>query len=241
MALRHDGPQGIGGPTRRLTRFNLLLARACFTRLICRMPIESSICTAMVLALTATSSVSQTSNSDTRIVLHAEPYELGHDCSTPQQVLGLNCASVRPTVTVNAGQAIEVYVYLHSYNSVAGVQLALSRDSSWTTLYWSGGCQANEVLAVPAPHQSGDSYIGAFDAITGGILRPIGRLRMIAGSATTQLSITETWAPGGTGVVDGTATFTPIPFANRGRIGVGMGGHDACSGTSESSALFTGQ
>jgi hypothetical protein len=177
-------------------------------------------------------------NADARIVLHAQPYAAGNNCLTPQQSLGLNCDSVRPTVSVSPGQAVEIYVYLHSYDSIAGAQMAFTWPASWTLVYWAGVCQGHELLAVPVPQASGDSYIGAFDPITGGSLQPLGRLRFVAGDASTQFTVTETWAPGGTGVINNQLAFTMIPASNRGVVAVGGPGVDSCGGKSESSALF---
>jgi hypothetical protein len=182
--------------------------------------------------------LAEAANADARIVLHAQPYSAGNTCSTPQQSLGLNCDSVRPAVTVTPGQAVEVYVYFHSYDSIAAAQMAFTWHSSWTFVYWIGACQAHELLAVPTPQASGDSYIGAFDPITGGLLQPLGRMRFVVGNAGTQFTITETWAPGGTGVIDYQLAFSPIPVINRGVIAVSSPGVDACGGKSESSALF---
>ena len=177
-------------------------------------------------------------NADVRIVLHAQPANAQNTCTTPQQALGLNCDSVRPTVNVSAGQAIDVYVYLHSYDSIAGAQMAFTWLASWTFQYWVGACPAHELLAVAAPQASGDSYIGAFDVITGGALQPLGRLRFTTGTSGTQFTVTETWAPGGTGVIDGQLGFSAIPSNHRGVIAVGISGVDACGGKSESSGFF---
>lgn len=179
-----------------------------------------------------------TPNSDARIVLHAYPFGALDNCTTPQTTLGLNCDTVRPTVTVSPGQDVEVYVYLHSYDSVAGAQMAFTWHSSWTFMYWVGPCQGHELLAVSTPQTSGDSYVGAFDPITGGQLQPIGRMRFIAGSAGTQFTITETWAPGGTGTIDSQMQFSTVPSEHRGVIAAGGPGVDSCGGKSESSALF---
>jgi hypothetical protein len=179
-----------------------------------------------------------TQNEDARIVVHAQPANAQNTCATPQQVLGLNCDSVRPTVNVGAIQVIDVYVYLHAYDSVAGAQMAFTWPASWGFQYWVGGCQAHEVLAVATPQASGDSYIGAFDVVTGGQLQPLGRLRFTTGTSGTMFTVTETWAPGGTGVINGQMELSAIPSNHRGVIAVGTSGIDACGGKSESSALY---
>jgi hypothetical protein len=182
----------------------------------------------------------EAANTDARIVLHAQPYASGNNCLTPQQSLGLNCDSVRPTVSVTPGQAVEIYVYFHSYDSLAGAQMAFTWHSSWSLVYWAGACQGHELLAVPVPQASGDSYVGAFDPITGGALQPLGRLRFVAGNAGTQFTVTETWAPGGTGVIDNQLAFTPIPANHRGMIAVSGQGTDSCGGKGESAAFYGG-
>jgi hypothetical protein len=192
----------------------------------------------LVLALSLPSVLLAAPNTDARIVLHAQTFGAQNNCSTPQ-ALGLDCEGVRPTVSVSPGQDVEVYVYLHSYDSAAGAQMAFTWHSSWTFMYWTGAC--HELLGEGTPQASGDSYIGAFDAITGGQLQPLGRIRFIAGNAGTQFSIAETWAPGGTGMVDGQLAFSTIPSAHRGVIAVGGPGIDSCGGKSESSALYEGE
>jgi hypothetical protein len=116
--------------------------------------------------------------------------------------------------------------------------MAFTWHSSWAFMYWAGACQGHELLGVGTPQASGDSYIGAFDAITGGQLQPLGRIRFIAGNAGTQFTITETWAPGGTGIVDAQLVFSTIPSINRGVIAVGGPGVDSCGGESKSRAFF---
>ena len=193
---------------------------------------------ALVVLAFSTGEAVATQNADARIVLHAQPANAQNGCVTPQQSLGLNCDSVRPTVNVSASQVIDVYVYLHSYDSVAGAQMAFTWPASWTFQYWVGGCQAHEMLAVATPQASGDSYIGAFDVITGGLLQPLGRLRFTTGTSGSQFTVTETWAPGGTGIVNSQQEFAVIPSNHRGVIAVGSSGVDSCGGKSDSSALF---
>jgi hypothetical protein len=173
-----------------------------------------------------------------RIVLHAQPYDPANTCTTPQDSLGLDCEGIRPTVSVQTNTEIDVYVYLQNYDAVAGVQMAIEWDASWSFLYWVGGCQSNEVLGTNAPQVSGDSYIGAFDAITGGDLAPIGRLRLTSGDSGTELTIAQTWAPGGTGLVDNVGAFSSIPSKNWGVVAVGSPGVDSCGGESKSRAYF---
>jgi hypothetical protein len=200
----------------------------------CRHPLRWVV----VLVALSASQAGASQNADARIVLHAQPFNIQNTCTTPQQSTGLDCDSVRPTVNVSAGQAIDVYVYLHSYDSIAGAQMAFTWPASWTFQYWVGACQAHELVAVGTPQASGDSYIGAFDVITGGALQPLGRLRFTTGTSGTQFTVTETWAPGGTGVIDGQLDFSTIPSNHRGVIAVGTSGIDACGGKSDSSALY---
>jgi hypothetical protein len=192
----------------------------------------------LVTALTGATGISRASNDDARIVLHAQPYTYTNTCTTPQDSLGLNCDGVRPTVSVAARSDIEVYVYLQNYTAVAAAQMAFEWDASWSFFYWIGNCQSNEVLGTGSPQTSGDSYIGAFDAVVGGALAPLGRMRFTAGTVGTQLNITQTWAPGGTGVVDDVLVFVPIPSENWGMIGVQIPGIDSCGGESKSRAFF---
>ncbi len=177
-------------------------------------------------------------NDDARIVLHAEPYSSSNTCSTPQDA-GLDCDGVRPTTSVASFADTEVYVYIQNFDSVAAVQMAFEWDPSWTFLYWIGACQSNEVLGQSAPSSSGDSYIAAFDAVTSGDMIPLGKLRFgTTGSSGTSLTVGETWAPGGTGILDDQANFATIPALRRGSVEVGGPGVDSCGGDSKSRAFF---
>ncbi len=177
-------------------------------------------------------------NEDVRIVLHGHPQDPLNTCTTPQDSLGLDCDGIRPIVSVPAGAAIDVYVYLQNYDTVCGAQMAFEWDASWTMLYWIGSCQSSEVLGSNAPQASGDSYVGAFDAITGGALAPLGRMRFTAGDTGTEFAVIETWAPGGTGLIDDVGVFSTIPPQNRGVVAVESPGVDSCGGESKSRAFF---
>ncbi len=117
--------------------------------------------------------------------------------------------------------------------------MAFEWDSSWSFLYWVGGCQSNEVLGQAAPTASGDSYIAAFDAVTSGEMTPIGRLRFNStGGTGTSVTVVETWAPGSTAILDHQVSLTVIPMVRRGTVEVGGPGFDSCGGDSKSNAFF---
>ncbi len=177
-------------------------------------------------------------NGDARIVLHAVPHAPSNTCSTPVDA-GLDCDSVRPTTSVAASADVEVYVYIQNFDAVAAAQMAFDWDPSWIFLYWAGGCQSNEVLGQTAPTSSGDSYIAAFDAVTSGEMMPLGRLRFSSsGNGGTALTVVETWAPGGTAILDDQAGLAAIPVERRGRVDVGGPGFNSCGGDSKSKAFF---
>jgi len=177
-------------------------------------------------------------NADVAIVLHAHARTDSNACTTPQKTPGLDCARVSPVTTVAPGQPVDVYVYLHGYTDVGGCQMAFQWPASWTFEEWHGLCQSKAMAGVVPSTESRDLVV-VFDPVTSGKLLPIGWLSLTAGDARSELQIAETWAPGGTAVIDSKKVMDPVLPKNRGVIRVLGPGVNACSGPDSSDAAST--
>jgi hypothetical protein len=166
-------------------------------------------------------------NADVAIVLHAQAHADSNSCTTPEKAAGLDCSQVAPVTTVAPGQPVDVYVYLHRYKDIGGCQMAFQWPDSWTFEEWHGYCPSRAMAAVTPSSESKDLVV-VFDPVTSGELIPIGWLSLTAGVAGSELKVGETWAPGGTGVIDSKHATDPVLEQNRGVIRVQGPGVNAC-------------
>lgn len=94
-------------------------------------------------------------NEDARIVLHAHPYDPLNTCTTSEDSLGLDCEGVRPAVSIQAGAAIDVYVYLLQFHGQPDRYLRAgtkqSRDSRLQSLRQCGEHGRSRLQSVHPP------------------------------------------------------------------------------------------
>lgn len=165
-------------------------------------------------------------NENTTIVLHANDGMTS--CEGPQQA-GLDCETVLPTIDVTGMDLAMILVYVRNHDSVACLQCAFDWPVTWSFAGTAWGCQVAQltILQPSAPGPDAGSVATCFDAVTGGMLAPIGAM-IFAMPGAGCLDIIESAYPYGTHVVHPGSVATPIPPENRGRVCAGPGGHTAC-------------
>jgi hypothetical protein len=149
--------------------------------------------------------------------------------------LPVDCAGTRPTVEAMAGQPAVVYVMIHNYAAVSGIQTAFEWDPSWNLLFGLWDCQPG-MLDGNVPQNPGGPIRGvltqAFVCVTGPALAVMGRMFFV-GMESGCIRQVQPMFPYGICVMDCTQsidqiTDSPVDEARLGRICVGAEGHDAC-------------
>ncbi len=137
------------------------------------------------------------------------------------------CADGTLNTNVGAGTAT-VWMLTRNYTDLAGVQTAF--DFGGNALQFGlWDCQGDQLSAVMPMNPGGPtagSIATAFNPIVGGATAVIGKMIFsTSGGAITQV---ESTFPNGCHVVDSGGVPTQVEDRNRGSVGVGSDGDDAC-------------
>jgi len=148
--------------------------------------------------------------------------------------LPVDCLGVHPTVEVQSGQSVAIFLLVANAPALTGIQTAFDIDPTWTFVDDAWDCRGvYYFVPVPPYGPASGTVMASFDCITGGALLPIGRMFFVAGAGCIgQVSSTF---PLGTHVLDcqGEADIIvpsePGQAARLGKVCVGTGGNDACA------------
>jgi len=170
-------------------------------------------------------------NPNFTLPLHAKVTQGYEPC---EGYLPVDCLSVHPTVEVQSGQSVAIFLLVANAPELTGVQTAFDVDPSWTFAYGIWDCRGRYAFSPQLPFGPTTGTISAgFNCITGGQLLPIGRMFFIAGAGCIgQVSSTF---PFGTHVLDChgepdmIVPSEPGQAARLGKVCVGTGGNDACA------------
>jgi hypothetical protein len=149
--------------------------------------------------------------------------------------LPVDCDGTRPTVTAIAGEPTVVYVMVHNYAALLGIQTAFEWDPSWNLLFGLWDCQPGS-LDGSEPQNPGGPIAGflqkAFVCATGPALAVVGRMFFVGVESGCIRQVQPSFLYG-IAALDCTLAMDLIPDspadgARLGRVCVGAGGHDAC-------------
>jgi hypothetical protein len=180
----------------------------------------------MALCLTTTAFAGQ--NPNVTLPLHAKASTF----ETCDGYLPVDCLGVRPTVNIPAPQPIAVFLFIHNYSSVAGVQTAFDWPG-WNLTFGLWDCQGGQVVAVQPTNPGGPtagSIATAFNCVNGPALAVIGRIHLVPTTGGCISQVQSTF-PGGINVLGCDQTIDQIPDSQAARLGkicVVEGGVDAC-------------
>jgi len=142
----------------------------------------------------------------------------------------MDCNSMSPTVNVQPGENIVVYVLLRNYEAASALRYRFEVDGGksglwgdWTMLFSTFGCLPGQNSPAIPSEASGDLETH-FLCLEGGALQVLGLMVMQAGSHGC-LGISDIEF---SGIWDCNQVITPIAPGNRGRVCVASGGYDAC-------------
>jgi hypothetical protein len=152
--------------------------------------------------------------------------------------LPVDCVSTRPTVNAIAGEPTVVYVMLHNFVAIGGIQTAFEWDPSWNLVYGLWDCQPGSFDGSD-PQNPGGPIAGvlskAFVCVTGPALAVVGRMFFVGveSGCIQQVQPSHPGLPDGIAAIDcniaiDQITDSPADEGRLGRICVGSGGHDAC-------------
>jgi hypothetical protein len=149
--------------------------------------------------------------------------------------LPVDCLSVRPTVQVETGQQVAIFLFVANYTQLAVIQTAFEVDPSWSFTFGLWDCQPGlqEFPPMPPFGPTSGTMIYAFNCLTGGTLAALGRMFFVAGTGCIG-QVESTYPPDGIYAldcqqqVDQIFPDEPGQQARLGKVCVGAGGHDAC-------------
>jgi len=178
-------------------------------------------------------------NPNFTLPLHAKVIHGSEGCTG---YLPVDCLGVPPTVQVQTGQLVAIFLLVANASQLTGVQTAFEIDPSWTFISDDWYCRGRPAF-VPGPPFNGNtnSVAVAFNCITGGALLPIGLMHFVAGTGCVGQTIST--YPLGTHVLDCNQDFDLITLSQAARLGsvcVGPGGHDACAAATPVAAATWG-
>jgi len=149
--------------------------------------------------------------------------------------LPVDCLGVRPTVQLESGQPVAVFLLVANYTQLAALQTAFEVDPSWSYLFGLWFCPPTYGDFPPVPPfgpTAGNLSCRFFNCVTNGQLLPIGRMHFISGTGCVgQIESSfamGTWAMDCQQELDQIFPNEPGQAARLGRVCVGPGGHDAC-------------
>lgn len=188
---------------------------------------------ALALLVSSASSAFGGANPDVTLPLHARFGQAENGCRDFQPV---DCVNLRPTVNIPPNTEVMIYLLMHNYSQVQGVQTAFEWDPGWVPLECFLNCRPGSVWGWPDPcyYFEVEGVIGiAFNCVTGPALEPFGRLRFLSGPSGCIRQV-QTNYPFGvyvgdcTNGIDQVDPADPVQALRLGRICVEEGGHDAC-------------
>ena len=161
--------------------------------------------------------------------------------------LPVDCLGVRPTVQVESGQQVAIFLMMANHTQVWGVQTAFEVDPSWVFYFGLWECHGSyEMSPTPPFGPTAGTIVLAFDnCVTSGALIPIGR--MFFQSGTGCIGQVASTFPYGIYAFDCQQQIDQIfpneagQSARLGRVCVGPGGHDACEAATPVAAATWGQ
>ena len=162
--------------------------------------------------------------------------------------LPVDCLGVRPTVSVQSGQPVAVFLLVANYSQISGIQTAFEVGPSWTFSFSLWDCLIGEIADVnPLPPfgPTSGSLVAAFNCVTSGGLISLGRMFFTSGTGC--IAQIESAFPYGTFAldcqqqVDRILVWEPGQTARLGKICVGPGGQDACAAVTAVSAVTWGR
>jgi len=159
--------------------------------------------------------------------------------------LPVDCLGVHPTIEVQSGQSVAVFLLVANAPQLTGVQTAFDIDPTWVATDAIWDCRGLYAFAPHPPYgpTAGTIAVG-FNCITGGELLPIGRMFFITGAGCIQ-QVSSTF-PFGTHVLDCQGepdmivVSQPGQEPRLGKICVGTGGNDACATATPVAAVTWG-
>ena len=181
--------------------------------------------------VTATSSAFAGANPNFTLPLHAKVSSF-EQCNG---YLPVDCMGVHPTVSVQSGQPVAVFLFVANYSQLAGIQTAFEVDPSWTYSFGLWDCLSGEIADIsPLPPfgPTNGSLVSAFNCVSSGELVSLGRMFFVSGTGC--VGQIESSFPFGICALDCQQQVDRIfpdeagQRARLGRICVGPGGHDAC-------------
>jgi len=184
------------------------------------------------------------SNPNFTLPLHAKVSQF-EGCSG---YLPVDCLGVRPTVQVESGQPVAVFLLVTNYSQLAGIQTAFEVDPTWTYSFGLWDCLPGEIADIsPLPPfgPTNGSLVSAFNCVTTGELLPIGRMHFVSGTGC--VGQVESSYPSGTFAFDCQQQLDQIHLdepgqaARLGKVCVGPGGHDACEAATPVAAATWGR
>jgi hypothetical protein len=99
--------------------------------------------------------------------------------------LPVDCLGVRPTVQVESGQPVAVFLFVANYTQLAGIQTAFEVNPSWTYSFGLWDCLSGEFADVnpfPPFGPTNGTLNSAFNCVTSGELAPLGRMFFVSGT-----------------------------------------------------------
>jgi hypothetical protein len=162
--------------------------------------------------------------------------------------LPVDCLGIRPTVQVESGQPVAVFLLVANYTQLAGLQTAFEVDPRWSYLFGLWFCTPSYSDLHPVPPfgpTAGTVTCGFINCVTSGELLPIGRMHFISGTGCVgQIESSfpmGTWAMDCQEQIDQVFVNDPGQTARLGRVCVGPGGHDACEAATPVAAATWGR
>jgi len=160
--------------------------------------------------------------------------------------LPVDCAGVRPTVQIESGQDVAVFLLVANAPDLGAVQTAFEVDPSWVFYYGLWDCAPGLYPTSPGPPwgPTVGSIARSFDCLTRGALVPVGRMFYRAGTGC--VGQVESSFPLGICVIDcdddydRIITTEPGQQARLGKVCVGPGGQDACEAATPVAATTWG-
>ena len=182
------------------------------------------------------------SNPNFTLPLHAKLSQF-EPCSG---YLPVDCLGVRPTVQVETGQQVAIFLFVANYTQLAVIQTAFEVDPSWSFTFGLWNCQPGlqEFPPMPPFGPTSGTMIYAFNCLTGGTLAALGRMFFVAGTGC--IGQVESSYPDGIYALDCQQQMDQIfpdepgQQTRLGKVCVGAGGHDACEAATPVAAATWG-
>jgi hypothetical protein len=192
----------------------------------------------------AVESVFAGANPNFTLPLHAKVSQF-EPCSG---YLPVDCLGVRPTVQVETGQQVAIFLFVANYTQLAVIQTAFEVAPSWSFTFGLWDCQpglGGKFPPMPPFGPTNGTMIYTFNCLTGGTLAALGRMFFVAGTGC--IGQVESSYPDGIYALDCQQQLDQIlpdepgQEARLGKVCVGAGGHDACEAATPVAAATWGK